>query len=151
IMPPWEIRAFGFEIPNPFFPGVVVATVFFGLLYLAPFLSARFSGDYAEHHVLERPRDKPVRTGVGVGVLFCYLTLLGAASSDVLSARFGLSVNSVLWTFRIAVFVVPVIAGIVASKLCRELKRRDDPVATVSTPLKAEPVGGGAGPRRRHR
>ena len=25
IMPPWEIRAFGFEVPNPFFPGVVLA------------------------------------------------------------------------------------------------------------------------------
>ena len=24
LMPPWEIRAFGFEIPNPFFPGVLL-------------------------------------------------------------------------------------------------------------------------------
>jgi ubiquinol-cytochrome c reductase cytochrome b subunit len=151
ITPPWEIRVFGFEIPNPFFPGVLLATIFFGLLYMAPFLAARFSGDYAEHHVLERPRDKPVRTGVGVGVLFFYLTLLGAASSDVLSARFGLSVNSVIWTFRIAIFVVPALAGIIATKLCRELNRRDDPTATLTIPLKAEPVGGGAGPRRRHR
>jgi ubiquinol-cytochrome c reductase cytochrome b subunit len=128
IMPPWEIRAFGFEIPNPFFPGVVLAGVFFTVLYMAPFIEARFTGDYAEHHVLDRPRDRPVRTGVGVGVLFFYLTLLGAASSDVLSARFGLSVNSVIWTFRIAVFVVPTVAAVVAYKLCRELRRRDGPL-----------------------
>ena len=127
IFPPWEIRAFGFEVPNPFFPGVVLATVFFGVLYLAPFLEAHFTRDHAEHHVLDRPRDRPLRTALGVGVLFFYLTLLGAASSDVLSARFGLSVNSVIWTFRIAVFVVPTVAAVVAHQLCGELKRRDGP------------------------
>jgi ubiquinol-cytochrome c reductase cytochrome b subunit len=131
IFPPWEIRAFGFEIPNPFFPGVVMATVFFGLLYVTPFIEAHFSRDYVEHHVLDRPRDRPLRTALGVAVLFFYLTLLGAASSDVLSARFGLSVNSVIWTFRIAVFVVPVVTGFVAYKLCQELRRRDGPVSEV--------------------
>jgi ubiquinol-cytochrome c reductase cytochrome b subunit len=129
IMPPWEIRAFGFEIPNPFFPGVVLATVFFGVLYMAPFIEAHFTKDnLVEHHVLDRPRDRPLRTGLGVGVLFFYLTLLGAASSDVLSARFGLSVNTVIWTFRIAVFVVPVATGLVAYKLCQELRQRDGPI-----------------------
>ena len=63
-----------------------------------------------------------------MGVLFFYLTLLGAASSDVLSARFGLSVNSVIWTFRDRrVRRARSIAGVVAYKLCRELKRRDGP------------------------
>ena len=101
--------------------------MFFGVLYSAPFIEARFTHDHVEHHVLDRPRDRPLRTALGVGVLFFYLTLLGAASSDVLSARFGLSVNSVIWTFRIAVFVVPTIAAIVAYKLCHELRRRDGP------------------------
>jgi hypothetical protein len=79
--------------------------------------------------------------------LFFYLTLLGAASSDVLSARFGLSVNSVIWTFRIAVFAVPIVTGFVAYKLCQELRRRDGPVPDAvstadpapSTPASAEP------------
>ena len=66
IMPPWEIRAFGFEIPNPFFPGVLLPRVVFALLYLAPFIEAQVTKDRAEHHVLDRPRDRPVRTGLGV-------------------------------------------------------------------------------------
>ena len=45
LMPGWEIRAFGFEIPNPFFPGVLLAGITFGLLYAWPFLEARFTGD----------------------------------------------------------------------------------------------------------
>src|SRR5438067_10470603 len=92
IFPPWEFRLFGFEVPNPFFPGVLLPAVFFGLLYLTPFIEARFTHDVGvEHHVLDRPRDRPLRTALGTGVLFFYLTLFGAASSDVLSARFGLS------------------------------------------------------------
>ena len=52
----WEIRAFGLEIPNPFFPGVLLPGLTFGLLYAWPFLEARVTGDHAEHHLLDRPR-----------------------------------------------------------------------------------------------
>ena len=51
--------------------------------------------------------------------------LFGAASGDVMSSSFGLSVNTVIWIFRIALFVVPVAAGFVAYKLCLELRERD--------------------------
>ena len=33
--------------------------------------------------------------------------------------------NTVIWIFRIALFVVPVAAGLVAYKLCLELRERD--------------------------
>ena len=125
IMPPWEIRAFGFDIPNPFFPGVLLPTFVFALLYLVPFIEAKVTKDRAEHHVLDRPRDRPVRTGLGVAGLAFYLVLFGAASGDVISSSFGLSVNTVIWIFRIALFVVPVAAGFVAYKLCLELRERD--------------------------
>jgi ubiquinol-cytochrome c reductase cytochrome b subunit len=122
IMPPWEIRAFGFEIPNPFFPGVLLPGLIFAGLYLAPFIEARFTGDDAEHHLLDRPRDHPLRTAIAVGSLAFYLVLLGAASGDVVSTNFGLSVNTVIWIFRIAVLVVPVVAALVTYQLCRELR-----------------------------
>jgi ubiquinol-cytochrome c reductase cytochrome b subunit len=130
IMPPWEIRAFGFVIPNPFFPGVLMPGVFFTLLFLTPFIEARFTRDYAEHHVLDRPRDRPLRTGLGVGVLTGYLVLLGSASGDVVSAHFGLSVNTVIWIFRVAIIVVPPLAAWVAYILCKELRARDGPART---------------------
>ena len=63
LMPPFEIRAFGFQIPNPFFPGVLLPTVVFGILYVWPFIEQRFSKTTGEHHLLFRPRDHPVHTG----------------------------------------------------------------------------------------
>src|SRR5690606_2962036 len=43
IFPAWEVEAFGYELPNPFFPGVLVPGIVFTVLYLWPFLEARFS------------------------------------------------------------------------------------------------------------
>ena len=77
------------------------------MLYLVPFIEAKVTKDRVEHHVLDRPRDRPLRTGLGVAGLSFYLVLFGAASGDVISSSFGLSVNTVIWIFRIAVFVVP--------------------------------------------
>ncbi len=45
IFPPWEVRAFGYEIPNPF-PSVLLPGITFGLLYLWPFLEQRVTGDH---------------------------------------------------------------------------------------------------------
>ena len=43
IMPPWEIRFAGFEIPNPFFPGVLLPGVIFTVLFLVPWIEAHFT------------------------------------------------------------------------------------------------------------
>jgi ubiquinol-cytochrome c reductase cytochrome b subunit len=125
IMPGWEIRAFGYEIPNPFFPAVLLAGVTFGLLFIWPFLEARVTGDRAEHHLCDRPRQRPVRTALGVATLSFYVVCFLGGASDVLSSTFGLSVNAVLWTFRLAIFVVPPVAAAITYRLCRELSTRD--------------------------
>jgi ubiquinol-cytochrome c reductase cytochrome b subunit len=125
IMPGWEIRAFGFEIPNPFFPGVLLAGLTFTLLYLWPFLEARVTGDHRVHHLVDRPRQRPVRTASGVATLAFYLVLFLGGASDVLAETFGLSVNAVIWTFRALVVVLPLVSGWGAYRLCKELAARD--------------------------
>ena len=127
LMPPWEIRAFGYQIPNPFFPGVLLPTVVFAILYFWPFLEARRTGDRVEHHLLDRPRDRPVRTGIGVAAFTFIAVMLLAGSSDVIATTFGISVNAVIWVLRTALLVLPPIAGFVAYRLCVELRRRDGP------------------------
>ncbi|HEY5886146.1 MAG TPA: cytochrome bc complex cytochrome b subunit [Acidimicrobiales bacterium] len=137
LMPPWEIRAFGFEIPNPFFPGVLIPGITFGMLLAWPFLEAKLSGDHAEHHVLDRPRDRPLRTALGVATLAFYTVLGLGGASDALSTLFDISLNRLIWMLRILLFVVPVAAAFATRRLCLELQRRDGPVA------ETEPVRSG--------
>ena len=128
LIPGWEIRAFGFEIPNPFFPGVLLPGITFTLLYLWPFLEARFSGDHDEHHLADRPRDRPLRTAFGVATLAFYVVLFFAGGSDVLSTTFGVSVSTVFWLFRIMLVALPAVTGWAAYRLCLELQARDPAV-----------------------
>ena len=66
-----------------------MAGVTFTLLYLWPFLEARFTKDRDEHHLLDRPRDRPVRTAIGVGVLSFYVVLLLAGGAFTMSGDPG--------------------------------------------------------------
>jgi ubiquinol-cytochrome c reductase cytochrome b subunit len=134
VFPPWETRAFGFEVPAPFFPAVLLAGVTFGLLYAWPFLEAAFTDDRREHHLLDRPRDRPVRTCMGAATLAFYTILTLAGSTDVLATTFGLSVNAVLVAARVAVLVVPPMVALVTYRLCRELQIRDEEAGMVTPP-----------------
>ena len=125
IFPGWEIRLWGFEVPEPFFPGALLGGLTFGLLYAWPFLEARVTRDHAEHHLLDRPRQRPVRTALGVATLSFYLVLFVGAAADVIASTFDVSVNRVLITLRVTVFVVPVLAAWATYRLCKELSARD--------------------------
>jgi ubiquinol-cytochrome c reductase cytochrome b subunit len=122
IFPAWEPELFGFRLPNPFIPGIVLPTVTFGLLYAWPFLEARFTGDRAEHHLLDRPRDRPVRTAIGVGVLAFYAVLLLAGSNDILARFLGVPVGGVTIALRVLVFVLPLAAALIAHRVMRALR-----------------------------
>jgi ubiquinol-cytochrome c reductase cytochrome b subunit len=130
ILPTWEFRAFGFEIPNPFLQAVLLPTITFLLLYLWPFLEARVTKDHDEHHLLDRPRDRPVRTALGVATMTFYTVLFFAGGSDVLAVTFGISINRLFPMFQVLCFVAPAAAAWVTYRLCKELARRDQPEGT---------------------
>jgi ubiquinol-cytochrome c reductase cytochrome b subunit len=142
LFPNWETRIGWFTIPNQFYSGVVVPGIAFTIMYLWPWIEARRTGDRREHHVLDRPRDRPVRTGIGVAALMFFTVLGFAGSDDVLAVAFGVSVNALVWAFRIALVVVPVVAGMVTWRLCIELQRYAGPVAGAEPPP-ADPLDGG--------
>ncbi len=122
IFPAWELRAFGFELPNPFFPGVLLPGIVFTVLYLWPFLEARLTGDREPHHLLDRIRDRPVRTGLGAGSLTFLVTLHLAASNDLLAKWFDASVATMTWIFRVLVIALPPVVGFLAYRLAKALK-----------------------------
>jgi len=121
IMPSWEIHLPGHMVPNAFFPAVVLPGITFTVLMAWPFVEQWITGDSAEHHILERPRDRARHTALGAAVLAFYFVLFGASATDVLANYLSLSLNFVLWAFRIAVFVVPIVVYPITLRICREL------------------------------
>jgi len=121
LFPPWRIHLLGHTVPELFWPGVVLPGLTFGLLYIWPFLEARLTRDHEAHELLDEPRDRPVRTAVGSGVLAFYIVLLLAGSQDLLAQHANVAVTTVNHTFQVLIFVVPVIVAIVAWKWCHDL------------------------------
>ena len=135
LMPPFEITAWGYQIPNPFFPGVLLPGVVFTILYLWPFIEARWTGDREEHHLLDRPRDQAGRTAIGAAAFSFVAVMLLAGASDVLASTYDLSVNGVIVVLRTALLVAPPLVGLVTWRTCRALQRRDEEDAPIeSTP-----------------
>ncbi|HXX91619.1 MAG TPA: cytochrome bc complex cytochrome b subunit [Acidimicrobiales bacterium] len=122
IMPAWEFSSFGHTIPfEVFLPTIIFPGLTFTLFYLWPFIEQAITGDRKEHHLLDRPRDRPKRTAVGAGFLAFYFLLFCASSTDVLANFFEVSLNTVLWTFRIVVIVIPPIVALVTYRICLDM------------------------------
>jgi ubiquinol-cytochrome c reductase cytochrome b subunit len=94
-------------------------------MILYPFLERWVTGDNREHHVLDRPRNVPTRTGLGVMALVTWLILLAAGANDLIAVAFHLSINTITWSFRVLIFVIPPLAYIVTKRICLGLQRRD--------------------------
>jgi quinol---cytochrome-c reductase cytochrome b subunit len=123
---PWQVHIFGGTISEVFWPGVLLPTLVFGVLYAWPFLEARITGDHDEHHLLDRPRDRPVRTAIGVAALTFFGVLLVAGGQDVVASKLGLSIMVVTRTLQVLVFALPALTGLVAWKWCRDLRAEEE-------------------------
>jgi ubiquinol-cytochrome c reductase cytochrome b subunit len=127
LFPPWDFTVFGYTVSEVLIPGVVLPSLTFALLYAWPFLERRLTGEREESHILDRPRDRPVRTAVGVGVIAFYGVLLLAGGDDVIAEKLDVPIIPVVWTFRVLLFVLPLLVAAFAWKLCRDLAT-DDPL-----------------------
>jgi ubiquinol-cytochrome c reductase cytochrome b subunit len=107
--------------PNPFWGGAAFPLVVFGFLYLWPWIERRFTRDDAFHNLLERPRDNPLRTAVGVGVVSWVFIVFVGGSSDRVYVLFDLPYTSQIWAYRIVVWIVPLVAAAIAYRICEEL------------------------------
>jgi ubiquinol-cytochrome c reductase cytochrome b subunit len=126
LFPAWDINLpGGYTIPAMFWPTVVLPVVLFALLALYPRIERRLTGDTANHHLLQRPRDVPVRTSLGMMAIAFYVVLLLAGAGDVIADTFDISLNAMIWTGRIGCIVVPPIAYVVTYRICLGLQRLD--------------------------
>ncbi|WHM39062.1 cytochrome bc complex cytochrome b subunit [Streptomyces sp. BPTC-684] len=125
VMPGWEINLWGHTLVlGVFIPLVIFPLVLFAIAAY-PFIEAWITKDTREHHIADRPRNAPVRTGIGVAWVTAYMVMLVGGGNDLWATNFHLSLNAITWFVRIAFFVGPVIAFIVTKRICLGLQRRD--------------------------
>jgi ubiquinol-cytochrome c reductase cytochrome b subunit len=135
LWPHWEFRSWGYEIPNPFFPGILFPGILFGLMYGWPAIDAFVYKDHDFHNLLDRPRDKPFRTAVGVAALVFFSVLTMASASDLLGNDFHISYELIIEMLQALVFIGPLAAGLITYRVCISLQR-------TGTMIIKKPVGG---------
>ncbi|HEY7667787.1 MAG TPA: ubiquinol-cytochrome c reductase cytochrome b subunit [Actinomycetota bacterium] len=125
LWPDWEFHVFGHTIGELFLPAVVVPGVIFTVLALWPFLEARVAGDRVWHDFAQHPREAPVRSGIGAAGLAFFTVLMLAGSNDVLAKFLDVEVDTLNDVLKVALVVVPAIAGIATWWVCRDLRGSD--------------------------
>ncbi len=124
IMPNWEWHIGGTTWSwNIFLPGVGLLTGLFVIMGVYPFIEQWVTGDKSEHHILDRPRNNPTRTAFGVAAITCYGLFWIGGGNDIVATQFHVSLESVTYFLRVAVFVGPVVAFVIAKRFCVGLQR----------------------------
>ena len=139
LWPAWEFTILGITIPSAFLPSVVVPGIIFTVVFAWPWIDARFiTKDFEEHHIAQRPRDVPMRTALGVAGLVLLGVIFVAGSNDVLASNTTTGLQAITWILRVAVFVLPVLAGVVTLRMATTLRDRETGAAAPRQPDTAE-------------
>ncbi|MFA1548213.1 cytochrome bc1 complex cytochrome b subunit [Actinomadura chokoriensis] len=126
IMPPLATTVAGRTIAwNVLVPAVLLPGIFFTLIGVYPFAERWAVGDERIHHLLDRPRNAPTRTGIGAAAVAWYVNLLAAGGNDIIAVTFDIPLFWTTWFFRVGFFVAPIVAFVIARRACLSLQRRD--------------------------
>jgi ubiquinol-cytochrome c reductase cytochrome b subunit len=125
LWPPWEVYLGPYTIPAPFFPMVLGIGLVFTLALSYPMFERKLGKDTAHHNLLQRPRDVPVRTGLGVMAITAFMVILLSGVNDIIAFQFGISLNATTWMGRIGLLLAPPIAYYLTYRVCIGLQRAD--------------------------
>ncbi|MGM7667365.1 cytochrome bc1 complex cytochrome b subunit [Microbacterium sp. A93] len=127
--------SFKWDIPLPWgtntlalgvlLPALIPAGILFGVMFGWPWIERWITKDNREHHILDRPRNAPTRTGVGVAGIVWYCVMWAAASSDLIATHFHVSLNDVTYWLRALFIFGPIIGYIITKRVCLALQRKD--------------------------
>ena len=129
LWPAWELYIGHHTVPAAVAVALILGLVFI-LLTVYPYLEKRFSGDTAHHNLLQRPRDVPVRTGIGAMAIAFYVVLTFSSFNDIIAYKFHVSLNATTWIGRIGMVVLPPIIYFITYRWCVALQRSDRAVLT---------------------
>lgn len=147
LVPHWDFVVGDYTlVPNPFWGGVAFPGIVFGILFLWPWAERKATGDRGYHNLLERPRDNPWRTAVGVAVVAWVGVVELAGVADRIYVTFGISYASQITAFQVLALALPVIALVVTHRVCVELQHADRARERRAEAERREPARSGALP-----
>ncbi|GAB1645931.1 cytochrome b N-terminal domain-containing protein [Krasilnikovia sp. MM14-A1259] len=128
LMPAWQITlpfGDGYSIPPLFWPAVVGLGALTTIPMFYPAIEARRLKDKRIHHLLERPRDAPERTGVGAMAFTFWIVATLSGGNDVIADKFHISLNAMTWAGRIGLIILPPLAYFISIRICLGLQQHD--------------------------
>ncbi len=112
-------------IPNPFWGGAFFPLVVFGVMFAWPALERRITRDQRRHDLLDRPRDRPIRTAVGAAFLSWVVIVFAVGSTDQIFVRLHISYTAQIQFWRVGIWVLPIVVFFATRSACRALKRSE--------------------------
>jgi ubiquinol-cytochrome c reductase cytochrome b subunit len=127
MMPNWESHIFHHTISwNILIPGVIIPGLMFNLIAMYPAIESWATKDKGYHNLLDRPRDVPVRTALGVMSLTFYMILVIGGANDILATTFHWSLQATTWVLRVLIIALPPISFKLTKRFCLGLQHHDE-------------------------
>ncbi len=126
VMPAWEVSFLGHTLSlSVLIPFALPLGVILGGAAAWPFFERWVTRDNAEHHINDRPRNAPARTGIGMAVVVFYGVLWAEGANDVIASVLHVPLYTVTWIARVLVIAGPVAAYLITRRICLGLQRKD--------------------------
>ena len=124
LMPNWEPTIAGHTLfPNPFWGGAAFPLLVFAVMFAWPSIERRVTGDHRRHDLLDRPRERPLRTAVGATFLSWVVIVFAVGSTDRIFVRLHISYPAQIHFWRVGVWVLPLVIGALTYRAARALGR----------------------------
>ena len=126
MMPAWEWNFLGHTISfSVIIPALGPLGIIFGGAAAWPFFEQWATGDRSYHNINDRPRNAPMRTGIGIAAVVFYGVCWAEGANDVIADKLQIPLYTITWIARVLVFVGPVLAFFITKRICLGLQRKD--------------------------
>jgi ubiquinol-cytochrome c reductase cytochrome b subunit len=126
MMPAWEVNFLGHTLSlSVLIPFALPLTIILGGAAFWPFFEQWATGDKSWHNINDRPRNAPVRTGVGMATVVFYGVLWVEGANDVVADKLQIPLYTVTWISRVLILIAPPITFFATRRICLGLQRKD--------------------------
>lgn len=125
VPPGWEVVWFGRTWTLAILVPLAVVGVFLLAIAVYPYFEQWVRGPGKDDTLLDRPRNEPTRTGLGVAAIVFYGALWGAGSADLIATHFSIALEAVVHSFQGLVVLGPIAAFFLTRRVCLALQKKD--------------------------